>query len=82
MKIDKKKLHEIIIEAYTTGGKIFDISLIILILISILLVKFDSVPSIHERFLMPLRIAEILITIIFSIEYILRIYVVKKPARL
>jgi hypothetical protein len=42
MKIDRKKLHEIIFEANTTGGEIFDISLIILILISILPVMFDK----------------------------------------
>ena len=72
MKIDKKRLYEIIFEADTREVKVFDISLIILILISILLVMFDSVAPIHERFSIPLRVAEWLITLIFSIEYMIQ----------
>lgn len=79
MKIDKKKIYEIIFEADTREGKIFDLSLIILILFSILLVLLDSVASVHQRFTILFRVAELLITLIFTVEYILRIYVVKKP---
>lgn len=79
MKINKKKLYEIIFEADTTAGKVFDLSLIILILISILIVMLDSIPSVHDRISLSLRIAEWIITLIFTIEYILRIYVVNKP---
>lgn len=81
MKIDKKRLYNIIFEADTREGKIFDLSLVCLIFISILLVMFDSVAPIHQRFYIPMRIAEWVITIIFSIEYILRIYVVRKPVK-
>lgn len=81
MKTIKERLYEIIFEADTREGRIFDISLIILILISIILVMFDSIASVHQKFSLPLRIAEWIITFIFSIEYILRIYVVKKPER-
>lgn len=81
MKINKKRLHEIIFEADTTAGKAFDLSLITLILISILIVMLDSIPSVHDKFWLPLRITEWVITFIFTIEYILRIYVVNKPFR-
>ncbi|HBE41569.1 MAG TPA: ion transporter [Bacteroidales bacterium] len=79
MKINKKRLYEIIFEADTTAGKVFDLSLISMILISILTVMLDSIPSVHDKFSLPLRIAEWVITLIFTIEYILRIYVVNKP---
>lgn len=79
MKINKRRLYEIIFEADTTAGKIFDISLIFLILISIVIVMLDSIPSVHSRFSLPMRITEWIITLLFSIEYLLRIYAVRKP---
>ena len=79
MKLSKDRLYEIIFEADTREGKIFDLCLISLIFISILLVIFDSVPSFHDKYYRQFRISEWVITIIFSIEYITRIYIVKKP---
>ena len=55
--------------------------LITLIFISILLVIFDSIERIHERYYSQLRVAEWIITFIFTIEYILRIYAVGKPRK-
>jgi voltage-gated potassium channel len=80
MKPDKDRLYEIIFEADTRAGKIFDICLIILILTSILLVIFDSIQTVHDRYYRQLRAAELGITIIFTVEYILRIYSVRKPS--
>lgn len=79
--LNRKRLHEIIFEADTRAGKLFDISLIVLILISILLVIFDSIPEVHARYYYPLRTAEWIITAIFSIEYLLRLYTVERPVR-
>lgn len=79
--MNRKRLYEIIFEADTRAGKLFDISLIFLILISILLVIFDSIPEIHAKYYYPLRTAEWIITIIFSVEYLLRILTVDKPLR-
>lgn len=73
------KLHEIIYEADTKPGKLFDIALLIIILISILLVMLESVQSIYETYGDFLDIAEWVITLLFSLEYILRIVCVKKP---
>jgi voltage-gated potassium channel len=50
-------------------------------IISILLVILDSVASIHEKYFRQLRIAEWVITSIFTVEYITRIYSVRKPLR-
>lgn len=81
MQKTKDRLYEIIFEADTRSGKIFDILLLIIILISIALVMLESVPAISNNYQNLLRIAEWFITVIFTIEYIFRILIVKKPFR-
>jgi voltage-gated potassium channel len=75
----RKKIHDIIYEADTSSGKLFDVILLVVILISILLVMLESVESIESEYAAILNISEWVITILFSIEYILRIISVKKP---
>jgi len=75
----REKLHEVIYEADTPTGKWFDIILIIVIVLSLILVMLDSVTSIHTTYLELFLIAEWIITILFTIEYILRIVCTNKP---
>ena len=75
------KLHEIIYEADTPEGKLFDVVLLIAILASIVLVMLESVSSIDAKYHELLNVSEWVITILFSIEYILRIISVKKPIK-
>ena len=75
----RKKIHDIIYEADTPTGKLFDIVLLILILLSILFVMTESVRGLSPRVYDLLYIGEWVITLFFSIEYILRIISVKKP---
>lgn len=75
----KQRLHEIIYEADTRAGKLFDVILLIAILASILFVMLESIQSIDEAYGSYLDIAEWVITILFSLEYMLRIITVKKP---
>lgn len=75
----KDKLHQIIYEADTPAGKWFDIVLILTIIISIILVMLESVESIDKKYHTFLNIAEWVITILFTIEYILRVVTIKKP---
>ncbi|MFD2567490.1 ion transporter [Pseudotenacibaculum haliotis] len=75
----RHRLHEIIYEADTPSGKLFDVVLLIAILASILFVMLESVQSINDKYGEFLNVAEWVITILFSIEYILRIVSVKKP---
>ena len=77
----KSRLHEIIYEADTPAGKLFDVILLIAILASILLVMLESIKSYDERFHDILNISEWIITILFTLEYILRIVTVKKPMK-
>ncbi|MGB2225281.1 MAG: ion transporter [Polaribacter sp.] len=77
----RHRLHEIIYEADTKEGKLFDIVLLIAIIASIVFVMLESVKSFDEKLYEFLNIAEWIITILFSIEYILRIVAIKKPFR-
>lgn len=77
----KKKLHDIIFYAETKEGKLFDVVLLILIFISILLVMLESVESIGKKYSSFFNYTEWLVTILFSIEYFLRIMVSKKPLK-
>lgn len=77
----KSKLHEIIYEADTPAGKLFDVILLIAILASIILVMLESVKSFDAKYHSFLNISEWIITILFTIEYIVRIITVKKPLK-
>lgn len=76
----KKKLHEVIYEADTKEGKLFDILLIITIFISIILVMLESVESFDAKYHNFLNISEWVITILFTFEYFARVISIKKPS--
>ena len=75
----KYRLHEIIYEADTKGGKLFDVLLLVLIIASLIVVMLESMKSISVQYSDFLDYAEWTITILFSVEYILRIISIKKP---
>lgn len=77
----KVKLHEIIYEADTPAGKLFDIILLLLIITSIILVMLESVEEFAAKYIDFLNAAEWVITILFTIEYIARITVVNQPKK-
>jgi voltage-gated potassium channel len=77
----KRKLYEIIFEADTKSGKLFDLVLIFLIVASVIIVLLESVPGNSTELTMMLQEAEWIITIFFTIEYLLRIWVVQKPSK-
>lgn len=75
--MNKEKLHNIVFESNTRAGRMFDLTVLIAILFSTLLVMLDSVPSYHNRLGGLFLNLEWIITIFFTIEYLLRFYVVK-----
>jgi voltage-gated potassium channel len=77
----RNRLHEIIFEADTKLGKLFDVSLLVLIIISIILVMLESVSEINLLYGEWFEIAEWIITIYFTLEYTLRLIVVYKPSK-
>ena len=77
----RTKLHDIIYGAETPTGRLFDLLLLVAILASIVFVMMESVESIDKKYHDFLNAAEWVITILFSLEYILRVVSVKKPSK-
>lgn len=75
----QKKLHDVIYESNTMAGKAFDVSLLVVILASILVVMLDSVQRYHQHYGKLFDILEWTFTILFTIEYILRLICIKRP---
>ena len=75
----RERIFEIIFEADTPLGKRFDILLIIAILASVIIVILESVNTINDQFGQFFRILEWIFTAFFTIEYIMRLYVVHRP---
>jgi len=81
MKPWQEKIHEIVYEADTPAGKMFDIVLLWAIFISISIVMLESVESIRLIYGSELEILEWSFTILFSIEYILRLVSIEIPRK-
>ncbi len=75
----KRNLHIVIYGTHTPAGRLFDILLLILIVYSIIIVMLESVPRFDAEYHYFLNISEWVVTILFSIEYILRIICIKRP---
>ena len=77
----KSRLHEIIYEADTPYGKLFDVILLIFILASVVLVMLETVEAYDKKYHEFFNIAEWVITILFTFEYFGRIISIKKPSQ-
>tara|TARA_Y100001960_G_C14623187_1_gene801772 strand:- start:172 stop:966 length:795 start_codon:yes stop_codon:yes gene_type:complete len=75
----REKIYKIIFESDTPMGKGFDLVLIISILISVFVVFIDSVQYYNNLYSKELYIFEWFFTILFTIEYFLRIYCIRRP---
>ncbi len=75
----RHRLHEIIFEADTKAGRAFDIALIAFIVLSIVAVMLDSVKEINTAWGYEFYLVEWLFTIIFTLEYLLRLFSVRRP---
>jgi voltage-gated potassium channel len=77
----RHRLHTIIFEADTPGGKAFDVVLLLAILASVAAVCLESVAPIRAAHGDMLRAIEWGLTIAFTLEYALRLYCVGSPLR-
>lgn len=77
----RNRLHEIVFESDTLTGRIFDLLVIWLIVLSLLTVTLESVREIREDYGKVLFYTEWFFTILFSIEYTLRLLAVRNPLR-
>lgn len=70
----RKQLNEIIFNSDSRAGRLFDVGLLIAIVLSVITVICESVPDLRKDFTNGFITLEWVFTVIFSIEYILRIY--------
>ena len=70
----KQKLYQVIFGYESKAGRLFDLVLIITIFASVLAVMLDSVASINVRFHDQLYLLEWVFTVLFTVEYLLRLY--------
>lgn len=74
----KERLKVIIEREDTRAGRIFNLTIMGLIVLSVLSISFETLPGLDPAILRGLVIFEVIIVIIFTVEYILRIYVADK----
>lgn len=77
----QESIHEIIFEADTPTGKLFDVILLIAIIASLLVVMLESVEVLNLKYHNLFFVLEWIFTIFFTIEYVLRLYSVRKPTK-
>ena len=77
----RQRLHVVIFESDTAGGLAFDVILILAIFASILVVMLESVVSYREEYGPILKGFEWSFTLLFTVEYVLRLASVGQPAR-
>lgn len=74
-------LYEIIFEADTREGKLFDVVLLWCILLSVLVVFLESIQKLGSKYAFYFHVFEWFFTILFTVEYIFRLLSVKRPHR-
>jgi voltage-gated potassium channel len=77
----QRKLYTIIFEAETPGGRVFDIMLLFIIVASVVVVSLESVVELRRDYLHIFQALEWAFTILFTIEYFLRIYSSQRPSK-
>ena len=75
----RQRLHTVIFEADTVAGRTFDVALIVCIVSSVAVVMLESVASIGARWHRELFALEMVFTVLFTIEYVLRLVAVRRP---
>ncbi|WP_435247465.1 ion transporter [Vibrio sp. nBUS_14] len=75
----KHHLYVIIFGTHTPAGRAFDISLIVAILASLLVLILESIPNVMTEWSQQLRYIEYTFTALFTLEYLLRLYCSPKP---
>lgn len=77
----RNRIHEIVYEADTRAGRLFDMSLVAAIIASIMVIMLESVRAVEAQWRVELKIAEWFFTAVFTLEYALRLIAVRKPIK-
>ena len=77
----KNILYKIIIDSDTQAGKIFDLFIQLLILLSLIAFSLETLPNLSSELQSLLNWFEIISVIIFSVEYVLRVFLTKSSIK-
>lgn len=77
----RHKVYTIIYKSDTVKGRLFDLILLGVIVVSIIIIMLETVKGFSAKHHTTLIILEWFITILFTIEYILRILCIRRPIR-
>src|SRR5690606_9119767 len=75
----RQKIYIIIYGVNTPAGKLFDLALLFFIILSVVVIMLETIPNFDTRFHKELYVLEWIFTILFTLEYLLRIFCTKKP---
>ena len=76
----KDQIRTIIFGTDTYTGKVFDLFLMIIIILSVVCVMLDSIFEYHKEFGLYFKYAEWIFTVLFTIEYLLRVFCIRLPS--
>lgn len=77
----RQKIYIVIYGVNTPAGKLFDLALLFFIVLSVVTIMLETVPSISSRFHDELIVLEWVFTGLFTLEYLLRIFSTNKPLK-
>lgn len=80
-KESRERIHNYIHRIDTKEGQKFDIILFFLIVASVIVVMLESITEFHDKYWWSLYILEWIFTLVFTIEYLFRIYSSKDPIK-
>ncbi|HDZ06126.1 hypothetical protein LCGC14_0129040 [marine sediment metagenome] len=77
----RRKIYDVVHDTSTNKGKIFNLALFGLIIISVVYVLLESVNDIDKKYHPYMVASEWIITILFTIEYILKVISLPRPKK-
>lgn len=77
----RKRCFDVIFGYETAAGRAFDVALVIVILMSVGVILADSVASLNQRFGSHFITLEWFFTLLFTVEYLVRLWAVREPLR-
>ena len=78
---DKPRLRNIVMNDDTYAGRVFDLVMMVAIVVSLVVAVVESHPAVEGHFKLALTIMEYVLTFLFTIEYILRLYSAPNPKK-
>ncbi|MQP53116.1 MULTISPECIES: ion transporter [unclassified Flavobacterium] len=77
--MNKEKLRSVIEDNTTFNGKVFDYIIQLLIFVSLIAFTIETLPNNSKSLISILNWIELISVLVFSFEYLIRIYVAKEP---